>query len=446
MKLSSIYTTTGFLLSTLISINNVYADDLVTIYKLAAENDSTLRISKATYRSEREAEIQTRSALRPQVSIVGTTSDTHRDIGDLSAVELQALDGNDGNGNNHGFRASVNQTVLNLEQWYSHQQAKKNKSRIKAIYSLEKQNLILRVATAYFDVLRSIDNLASAKAEEKAIARQLEQTQQRFDVGLIAITDVHEARAGYDSVVVSRLELEGALAINYEALEVLTGQPHANLTTLAELFPIQVPEPVAREGWVKIALENSLEIQSAEHAVNAARANTKAKRFSGYPTLDASATHDHNTDRRDTTTYQLSLTAPLYTGGLNSSRKRQAFEQLNLANETVTNAKRGVIQKTRSAYLSVTTDIAKVKARKQSITSRQSALDATQAGYEVGTRNIVDVLAAQRDLYQALRNYANARYDYVIDMLKLKKEAGVLNVDDIHEINKGLVTASASLI
>ncbi len=424
----------------------VVADTLAEIYELALKNDSTLRIAKAQYDANKENKIQARASLLPQIAVQGTTSDTNRSTTNRSSSSsdefentLNAISsGSFSDGNTHGYSASLNQTVFSLEKWYNYKQGYESDHTVEATYQLSQQDLVLRVATAYFDVLRGIDNLASAKAEEKAIKRQLEQTQQRFDVGLIAITDVHEARAAYDSVIVTRLELEGALAINYEALEVLTGQTHQQLNKLAEDFLIEIPSPVNREAWVKIALENNIEIRSAQFAVRSAEANAKAKKYVSYPTLDASASFNHSSTGTDTTVYELSLSMPLYTGGFNRSASRQAYQQLNEAKETLVNAKRNITQQTRSAYLSVSTDVAKVKARRLSITSRQSALDATQAGYDVGTRNVVDVLDAQKDLYEALRNYANARYDYIINLLRLKKAAGTLNEQDIHWINQGL--------
>ena len=455
-KLFTVFTTC------LICTSFTRADNLAEIYNLAVQNDSGMKIAKAHYRAGKELSVQAKAPLMPVVGLQANTgktgysgstnsfdADSFRNSNNPTLVALadpieKLASGSISEGNVHSYSATVTQTVFSLEKWYNYQGGKENDNTIEAALHISEQDLILNVAVAYFNVLRGIDNFATAKAEEKTIQRQLEQTQQRFDVGLIAITEVLEARAVFDSVAVARLEVEGALAIFYESLEVLTGQPHHNLDSLSENFPIIIPEPIDREGWVKLALENSIEIQTTRHAVEVANDNAKAKKFASYPTLDASASYNHSSKGVDASLYQLSMNVPLYTGGYSSSAKRQAYEQVNEAQEKLTSAQRQIVQQTRAAFLSVSTDVSKVKARQLAITSRKSALDATQAGYEVGTRNVVDVLAAQTELYQALRNYSNARYDYVINLLKLKKAAGTLNPNDIEMINSGLTKENVS--
>jgi outer membrane protein len=313
------------------------------------------------------------------------------------------------------------------------------------------------VADAYFNVLRQWDNLQVSKAEELSDKRQLDQAQQRFDVGLIAITDVHEARAAYDSSVAQRLSDEGTLATAYEALSTLTGQDHANLWRLQKDFPVVDPAPQNRADWVQFALNNNYSLKAALYGMQAASENSTAKRMEHMPKLTGSLNYqkDHVTgdlDSRppsafdippdaDTTTKSamLKLTVPIYSGGFTSSQSRQAAEQYNAALEQKIDTERTVIQNTRARHIATTTDVQRVRARSQSIISSQSALDATRAGYEVGTRNIVDVLQSQRTLYSSLRDYANARYDYVMDLLRLKEQAGTLSPQDINDLNQWLV-------
>jgi outer membrane protein len=312
--------------------------------------------------------------------------------------------------------------------------------------------------------LRAKDNLATKIAEEKAIERQLEQTQQRFDVGLIAITDVHEARAAHDLARVTRLEAEGNLGIAREALTVLTGQAAGELWSLKESLPIASPDPVERAEWVDFALKQNMQIRAAFFAAEAAHQNAKAKKAEHLPKLTGNISYFDNSGDTDSSGFDpdtnqpfdvslptetdghqfgVTLNVPIFSGGRVSASRRQAYQEYMRAYETHIGTQRNIIQLTRSQHLQVVTDVGKVSARKQAITSAQSALDATQAGYEVGTRNIVDVLDAQRFLYRALFNYSNARYDYVVNMLKLKQAAGTLSPADISDLSSWLEVATA---
>ena len=313
------------------------------------------------------------------------------------------------------------------------------------------------MAEAYFYVLRALDNLEAAKAEERATKRQLEQTQQRFDVGLIAITDVHEAQAVYDNTVVQRLTDEGNLGTSYESLTVLTGQSHSNLWLLNKDFPVINPDPMARSEWVDFSLQNNNALKAALYGMEAARENASSKKMEHAPRLTAqigysdsdeditrsqfgpppSSAEINNTT--DGTSWSINFELPIYSGGRISAQRRQAYEQYNVALQNKIETQRVVIKNARASHITVVTDVQRVKARQQAIKSTSSALDATQAGYEVGTRNIVDVLQAQRSLYSSIRDYANSRYDYVLNMLKLKRAAGTLTPQDIFDINNWVV-------
>ena len=332
-------------------------------------------------------------------------------------------------------------------------------------FSAAQQEVLLDIANAYFGVLRAGENLVSAQAEERAIARQLEQTKERFDVGLVPITDVHEAQAAFDTASVNTLESQSALNIAFEALEVLTGQSHDQLIGLADTFPVTKPDPIDAEAWVQFAQENNfsldvarLDMQSAEKAAEVAKAEH-------LPTVTASIEYQKNQNQgvlnrdagipnaaggldpavrqpfvndSEATVFGLNLHVPLYSGGLVSAQRRQAYQEWISARESYVLAQRNTTQSARSRHLQVLTDAARIKARRQAITSAQSALDATEAGYEVGTRNIVDVLISQRTLYQAQRDYANARFDYIDSMLRLRAVAGQLGPGDIEQLNRWL--------
>ncbi len=438
----------------------VRADTLADIYELALENDAELKAARASYKARREIKTQGRSALLPQVEASGEYSES--DI-DSDSIRIQPITNTEyetfpsaanSNTDTKGYTISLQQNIFNLPAWFSFKQGKQLSKQARADFSADQQAVIVRVAEAYFNVLRAIDNLQTANAEVKALKRQLEQTQQRFEVGLIAITDVHEARAVYDTAVVTQLEDKGELAISYEALTVLTGRSHNNLWLLNEKFPITEPTPAKRAEWVDFALQNNFVLKSAGYAAAASHQNAKSKKSEHLPKLTGSYTYIDNEEDGDTTvdnvgrfpvdtategsTVSLNLELPLYSGGFTSSARRQAYHEYIQARETYINTQRNTVQSTRSLHLTVVTDVGKVKARNLAITSAQSALDATQAGYEVGTRNIVDVLESQRFLFRALFDYSNARYDYVINMLRLKEQAGILSPEDIYGLNKWL--------
>jgi outer membrane protein len=442
------------------------AENLQQIYELALKNDAQLKIAEATYRANIETEKQAFSRLLPQVQGSASYSDNDNEqssyslFGGSSPARIDA----DTDTRTRALGISLNQALFDLPAWFSFQSGKSLTQQAEAQFAADQQALIMRVAKAYFNVLRATDNLRASKAEELAIKRQFDQTQQRFDVGLIAITDVHEARAAFDAIVAQRLADEGSLATAYEALTVLTGQPqHANLWQLAEEFPVVNPEPADRAQWVDFALRNNFALQAARYASEAARQNAQAKRMEYAPKLTASLGYqdsDSDGDQQITVrnvggfslpgdadstqqTAMLQLNVPIFTGGYISSQRRQAAEQYNAALQQRIETERQVVQSTRALYINTMTDVQRVKARSQSIVSAQSALDATQAGYEVGTRNIVDVLQAQRVLYAAMRDYANARYDYVLNLLQLKQQAGTLSPQDILDLNQWLKAGEA---
>jgi outer membrane protein len=313
----------------------------------------------------------------------------------------------------------------------------------------------LRVSRTYLDALRAFDNNETRKAEQRAIQRQLEQTQERFEVGLLPITDVHEAQAIYDDALVNSLEAQGALNIAFDALQVLTGQNHDSLSGLTDGFMAVNPEPLDSQDWVSFSLNNNYQLKVAELGKDSSYNQSKAATAQLYPKITASARYsDTDSDGTQTSylptesssgvsslsdghSFGVSLSMPIWASGINSGR-RQAKQRSIAASENFEVAKRNTAQTARSRHQLVITNTARVKARKQAITSAESARNATQAGYEVGTRNIVDVLAAQRSVFQAKRNYANARYDYIFAMMQLKEVAGQLSPDDIYQLNAWL--------
>ncbi len=427
--------------------STLQAETLAEVYNLALENDHQLKADHAAYLASKEAYALGLSGLLPQINAsVDYTSNTSDRTNNLDVVSLSSSSSDT---EQTGWTVSLSQPLFDMSAWFGYQQGKAQSKQAEAQYSADQQDLIVRVAEAYFNALRAIDNLETATAEEKALSHQLEQTRQRFDVGLTAITDVHEAQAAYDGAVATKLGAQGNLGISYEALEVLTGQSHNAIAPILDEFPVVSPEPAARHEWVEFALQNNYGLKTAKLAAESARQNARAKKAGHYPTLTASARYQESDEDGvnfgssfDTSTDNeyvgLTLSVPLYSGGRTSAQRRQAYQQHMQSQEVYNKTQRDIIQAARSLHLTVSTDVAQVKARKQTTVSTRSALEATQAGYEVGTRNLVDVLISQRSVYEAQRNYDNARYDYVISMLKLKEVAGNLTPEDIHQLTQWL--------
>jgi outer membrane protein len=436
--------------------HTLYADTLKDVYDAALKNDPVLKQHQAEFRAAKETKNIARSQLLPQVGgqyAVGNV-DTDNSGGAPVTIGNRVVDlASDTNVDTKTASLSLTQTIFDLNKWFKFKSGTAISEQAKAKFADDQQDLIVRSAEAYFSVLRSQDNLASSKSQEAAIQRQLEQTKQRFDVGLIAITDVHEAQAANDLARVARLADEGQLSIANESLTVLTGNVPSNLWQLAETYPITNPAPATANEWVDTAVKNNFSLKAAHSGSRAAYEDAQAAKAQHYPTVDGSYSWqdqeldgDLSTFSADETTtkmWAVTLKVPIFAGGGISAQRRQAYERYNATRDGEDSALRNTIATTRSLHIAVTTDVLRVSAYKQSITSAQSALDATKAGYEVGTRNVVDVLNAQQTLFRALRDYANARYDYVLNQLRLKRQAGSLSPQEIYDLNKWLQAPKA---
>jgi outer membrane protein len=421
------------------------ADSLLEVYESALKNDAQLKADKAQYDANKEYQTLNRSGLLPQISASASVGKTDQETTNNLTNTTTKTDSD-----SQGWDISLDQKLFDMSAWYIYKQGKKLSEQAEAQFGADQQSLIVRVASAYFDVLRNVDILEASLAEEKALAKQLEQTKQRFDVGLTAITEVHEAQAAYDSAVAAKLEAQGNLSISYEALEVLTGQPEDQVAPLMSSFPVIEPSPSNRADWVEFALKNNYSLKASRLNADAQLDRAKSAKSRHLPTLGASVTYGDSSrdgvgdmgnfdNETDGTTVGIRLDVPIFAGGATSAGSRQAYAQYTQAQEIYNKTQRDVIQGARASHLSVETGVARVQARKQAIVSSQSALEATQSGYEVGTRNLVEVLLAQRNLYQARRNYSDALYDYVIDTIKLREVAGMLTPADVQEIDKWLM-------
>ncbi len=440
-----------------------HADDLFSILQMALENDPTLRQAEASYRANRENMIQSRANLLPTLGVGGST--TRLTSGPTDSVYATITDPVSGQQirtrvrddhsfrpgiNNHNWGVNLNQSVINLANWYGFQSAKATDQAAAVNLAAQEQDLIMRVATAYFDVLRAIDLLETNVQEEEAALRSLEQTRQREEVGLVAITDVFDSQAAYDLARNTTILQQDFLRSRYEALEAITGQAHPEIEALREDFPI-IDVDGSLNAWENQADNNSLAIAAAEFNLEASEKNLKARKSDHLPTVDLAGNFAHDVTAPiinqgiaigggafDRTRLALSVSVPLYTGGAISSRRRAAEYNVIAAKESLELTKRQLTQNIRNAYRRVNTDVLVIAQRQRSIDSAQSALEATELGAEVGTRNIVEVLRARENLFRALRQYADARYTYVVDSLMLKQVAGILTPQDIIELNEWL--------
>jgi outer membrane protein len=427
-----------------------HAETLQQVFDLARQNDALLKSQAAQAAAGKETGNIYKAQLLPQASLQGTFARSNKDIHGMSCSPTIPNGCNNTEAGVKKGSLNVAQNLLNLEAWYDFKRGKKIAEQSDAVYRANEQDLILRVTQAYVNVLRSVDTYKTARAQEDAIARQLEQAKQRFDVGLIAITDVQESQATFDSAHVQTLSAQGNIGIAFEALEALTGQPITTIAPFADEMPVRLPEPQQQAAWEKLALENNPLLAASQLAAEAARDNAKARRAAHLPTImgsyqysDSNTSVDytdnatvpllHDIDRGNTVA--LSVNIPLYSGGGTSARQRQAYAQQMAAEDTLTDNRRNLVQNARSLHLAVRTDVERVSAQKQAIVSAKSALDATQAGYEVGTRNIVDVLDAQQRLYQARLAHANARYQFILDTMRLMQTAGTLDAENIQKLN-----------
>jgi outer membrane protein len=421
------------ILTMLIGLNvSAKAETLSDIYKIAVKNDPVILAAKANYNADKETLKQGRAVLLPQLS--------------GSANKLEPNDPTSTNPDKTTYSASLSQSLFNVPAWFQFKSAKNMDQVAEATFAANQQDLIIRVSETYFNVLRAYENKQTREAELSAISRQLEQTQERFEVGLLPVTDVYEIQAIFDEATANNLEASGALDIAFEKLQSLTGQRHDKLSGLKDSFTATSPEPIDVDSWVEFSLANNFTLKASQLGQQAANATATAAKAQHLPKITISTDYrkteqpeaNLNGETSEQTSVNLNLTMPIFSGGLTSSQARQSSFKAKAAKHNFIAAKRNTIQAARSTHQQVITNIARVKARTQATKSAESALKATQAGYEVGTRNIVDVLLAQRTVFQAKRNFASARYDYILSMMRLKQVAGQLSPEYIFGINSQL--------
>ena len=421
------------------------ADSLLDIYNDALENDPQYKSAEFSYLAGKEIKVQGRAGLLPNISISAQTNwNEYYQNGDLQNEY-----------NNFSSSARLTQPLIRLDSWFKYRQSKFLTDAAEADFAYSQQALIVRTAELYFNVLRAIDNLSAARSEEKAIKKQLDQIRQRYEVGLAAVTEVQEAQLAFDLSLASRTRVEGEVYTAKEALNALVGREILSLDGLVNDLNVTNPVPASKEEWARKAVENNFRLQAANLRKFASKNNARSVASNHLPKVDIvgvqteSETNQYAFDGLNTggafditvpdetqrDTYSLQLSMPIFQGGAVISRTKQAYAESNKSSEDALFTERSVIQDVRSQYSNVVTLVANLRAQKQAVVSASSALEATKVGYEVGTRNIVDLLQAEKNLYSAERNLSNAKYDYLITTLRLHLAAGTLSPENLIEIN-----------
>lgn len=418
--------------------------DLLGVYQAASQNDAQLSAARHAYRAQIEAVPQARAGLLPEVTAGATTETTRLNRDEPSLTRERS---------GTTFRANLSQPLFRIDRWYQLKAAQAGAAQAALELSVKEQAMVFNAAQAYFETLRQLDSLAAARAEEAAMLRQRDQAQGRLEDGASSITDVYDAQAAYDNARANRQLAQRKVDDAYEALTRLTKQPYDSIAGVMHQLPVEAPVPNDAKQWVDSATQQNLQLQANDYAVTAAQ-QTLHQRKAGYaPTLDIVASYrkgdndsfgySNPTDfgsngyRGDVaqSSIGIELSIPLYSGGMTRSQVAESTERFYQSQDEREDRLREVVLNTRNAFRGINADIEQIFARRQSIVSGQKSVEANQVGVDVGSRNIADVLNAQRQLYAAVRDYNNARYDYILDNLKLKQAAGTLSPSDLTQLS-----------
>ncbi|MGJ8514213.1 TolC family outer membrane protein [Carnimonas bestiolae] len=433
------------------------AADLISIAQDALTNNASLLGDQAGVNATKEGEGVARGALLPQVNANASvsrnhTSNTERTGGGGASQLLEQLGmsgaassgSEDKTHNESSVTIQATQSLFNATNWYSLQAAKRQTAQQILNFSNNRQTLLFDVANAYFTVLRAKELLDTDRAAEAAYKRQLEQVQEQFDVGVVAATDLREAEASYDSARAARISQESTLTVDFDALTALTGKQYPSIDKLSEDMPIAPPKPANREAWVEMGNSQNLALKTARAGIDSARANVAIARAGHLPTLDAVASWSYGGTSRyrgfnKQNQIGLQASIPIYSGGATSAQVNQNTYQLEQAQFQAEEQLRRTVQNISSFFAQSNNNVLSVEAQKRAVVSNRASLKATQDGYEAGTRTILDVLNSQNSYYASLQAYSSARYDYVLNMLQLRQNAGILDVGTLQTLNGWLV-------
>lgn len=426
---------------------------LMDIYRLAQSSDPAWASARSAHLAAQEKLVQGRALTLPSVSLDGYANHTQTDLTRESAGFAISRSGFD-KYETYGYSVNVTQPLYRKQNSIQYEQSKTQVAQADDILGQAEQELMLRVAEAYFAVLLAQDRIDLIAAQKTAIDQQLQQARANFEVGTATITDVHEAQARYDLILAQEIAAINDLEASKRAVQALTGQSPQRLAPAREDLAIAMPEPQAMEDWVGLAEQNSPAVRIQQQALLLASQEIERAQAGHLPTLDLVGSYTDNRANGGTSAelvgYNRSLktgvlgvqfAVPLYQGGAITSRAREAVANKQKAQDDLESARRQAGLQTRQAWLRLSSSVAQVKAYQQALVSSQSQLDSTNLGYEVGVRTSVDVLNAQQQFYSAKRDLLQARYDYLLNVIRLKSAAGVLKEDDLGQASQQLAGA-----
>ncbi|WP_197744561.1 TolC family outer membrane protein [Candidatus Nitrosacidococcus tergens] len=421
----------------------VQGADLLEVYQLARQTNPELRNQVAALQAALEAKPQAKALFFPTIGLDANYNWTNQDI---SLVSQNVVPGFSGNFDGFGYTLNLTQPVYHRDSFVQLKQADATIAEAEANLVNQEQILLVQVAQFYFAILGAQSDLEFATMNKDSISEQLEQAKERFKVGLATIVDANAAQAAYDLAVFQEIDAKKALSVAKEQLRQVVGQYIPDLNMLQKETPLIYPDPIDIDKWSATALQQNPLIDASEAAVANARQGIELQKSDHYPTLDIVGSDGSIitgggrfggfSTRQDVIGLQFHL--PIFQGGMVMSKTRQAQHQLEQAMQQLESTRRQVYLQTRQAYLDVTSQINQVKALKQAIVSNQSSLESTEEGYKVGTQTAVDLLVIRSNLYSALRDYAKARYDYLVNTLILKQGAGIVTLEDLTMMNSWL--------
>ncbi len=426
------------------------AEDLLQSYELARNSDPQFAAAEAGRLATREGAVQTRATFLPQIggSVGASYSDSTSELGN----GFEVSDG--GGGRSYGL--SVDQSLLDFGNIARHRSQLSLSEAADFQLEAAGDSLITRTSAAYFNVLVALETLSAAEAQETALKKQFDFADKRLEVGLAPITDVHEARAQYDRARANTIVTRNALEDAYRALEEITGKDVRALKSLPQDFQPELPSSLDVDGWVKTATDNNPALKAKELELRSAEASVDSARAGHLPSIGLRATYGNNRslfdgnvgptgiDSSDSSTVGLTVSIPIFAGGATQSQVRQALAQRDVTGDQLDQQRRALVRNTRNAYQTLVAGISEVEARKAAVFSARSAYEASQVGLEVGTRTVLDVLNNQQTLFNAEREYALSRYNFLQNRLLLEQAAGTLDVDDLQDVNRQLTTDAIS--
>lgn len=418
---------------------NAQAIDLLQVYREALANDAPYASARASLAAGQERSTQGRAGLLPTLGVGGSYS--RSDLDSTSAAGIAASRNSD----SRGYAVSLSQPLFRVANWEQYQQGKLSVAVSEAQFAQAQQDLIVRVSQAYFDVLAAQDTLASVQAQKAAITEQLAAAKRNFEVGTATITDTHEAQARYDLAVAQEFAAQSDLDIRRAALQQIIGKPAGELASLKQGITLDAPEPAQVEQWVQSAEQQNYGVVGQQLTLEIAQREIKKNRAGHYPTVDLVASRNHNNQNgsslttaggvSDSNTIAVQWNIPLFAGFAVNSRVREAIALEDKARADLENARRIAAQGARQAFLGVSSGLAQVRALEAAEISSQSALESNRLGYQVGVRINIDVLNAQQQLFSTRRDLARARYDTIVNGLRLKLAAGTLQEEDLVRVS-----------